>query len=880
MRWIDRARMRLRMFFFRKEAASELDAELRDHLERLTEENRAGGMNEREAREAALRAFGNPALLREQTRASWSWNGLESLVRDVRYGLRGLRHAPGFTAIAITVMALGIGANVAIFTVARNVLLKPLPYPEQDRLMAVYEHTSDQFPENAVAGGMYAEWQRHQRSFSNLAMSGEAQLNLSTNDGALPEKLEGAAITANLLPTLGVQPAFGRNFTADEDRWGANRVVILSWRLWKRRFGENRAIVGQTILLNKNPYTVVGIMPKWFAYPEAATPAWTPFYRYYPPEQTTSMSMHNYAVVGRLQRGFTPSQATGDLSRITRRVHDAHLDDALVSPAANMAPLLEDTVGDMRGPILVLFSATVCVLLIACLNVANLLVARTAARRREMAIRTALGGGRLRLVRERMIESLLLIAGGGTVGIALAWGAVTWMRINLSRLDMVRADAIRIDGAVVAFTVGIVLLCSLLAGVIASCGALSKHPLAALQEASRGSSTGKGRARMRRSLLTAEIGLTAVLLIAAGLFLKSYVQQRLVNLGCTTQNVLTMHLSLFGGSYREPAQRVAFYRALLERVRALPGVEGATVINAVPGQGYWGDDKFSIVEHPPLPQGQAQFALNCWADANYFRTMNIPLLRGKSFDANRMLGQANQVIINTAFARKYFSGEDPLGKHLRFHDKNWEIAGVAADTRARISREPEPIQYYPLMTGDLNNGKLVVRSSHDVEALAMPVQRAIQSMDRDLPVSDVMTMEQMFSRRMMMDRCFALLLIGFGVLTLLLAAVGLFGVLSYVVAQRTGELGIRLALGASRVQVLRRVLVDGLKPALVGLVLGLAASVAAVRLIRSMLYQTQPLDPAVFATVGGAMLLVAIAACLLPAWRAAHLNPIDALRTE
>lgn len=880
MRWIDRMRMRLLMLFYRRRAGEELDAELEDHLEHLIEENRAAGMDEPEARAAALRAFGNPALLREQTRASWSWNGLESLLRDLRYGLRGLRRAPGFTAIAVTVMALGIGANVAIFTVARTVLLKPLPYPEQDRLMAVYEHSSDQFPQNAVASGMYAEWVRHQNSFSSLAMYGEAQLNLSTNDGSLPEKLDGTAVTANLLPTLGVQPALGRNFTKDEDCWGGHRVVILSWGLWRRRFGANPALVGQTILMNKNPYTVVGVMPKWFAFPDATTAAWTPFYSYYPPSETSSIAMHNYSVVGRLQDGVTPAQAMGDLSRITRRVHDEHLDNAFVSSAASSASLLEDTVGGLRKPIGMVFVVTLCVLLIACLNVANLLVARTATRRKEMAIRTALGGGRLRLLRERMIESLLLIAGGGMAGTVLAWGAVLWMRINLAKIDMVRADTICIDGVVAAFTVGTVLFCALLAGGIATGSALGKDPLANLQEATRGASTGKGRAYLRRSLLSGEVGLTAILLIAAGLFLESYVKQSRVNLGCTTENVLTMRLNLFGGGYREPAQRVAFYRTLLERVRALPGVESASFINAVPGQGYWGDDAFLIVEHPPLPQGQAQFAMNCAADTDVFRTLQIPVLRGKSFGASRTLAQADQVIVNQTFVKKFFPGEDPLGKHLRYHDKNWEIIGVVADTHARITHDPYPTQYYPLLAGELNNGKLVIRGRGDVESLAMPVQRVIQSLDRDLPVSDVMTMEQMRSKRSMLDRCMALFLTGFGALTLLLAAVGLFGVLSYIVAQRTGELGIRLALGASRMQVLRRVLVDGIKPALVGLVLGLAASAALARLVRSMLYQTTPLDPAVFAAVGAAMLLVAGLACLLPAWRAARLDPMTALRTE
>lgn len=868
------------MFFFRRQAALDLDAELQDHLEHLIEENRAAGMKEPEARAAALRAFGNPALLREQARASWSWNGLEALLRDLRYGLRGLRRAPGFTAIAVTVMALGIGANVAIFTVARNVLLKPLPYPEQDRLMAVYERTTDQFPQNAVAGGIYDEWIRQNHSFTSLAMTGEAKLNLSSADGELPEELIGLPCTANLMSTLGVVPALGRSFTAAEDQPGANRVVVLSWRLFKRRFNANPAIVNQQIYIDKQPYTVIGVMPAWFAFPDTRIQAWTPLRRYYPVKFVAPLGAHNFSAVGRLRDGVTQGQAQDDLSRIVKQARDTHRDDPLISGAATLTSLLEDTVGDMRKPILVLFAATLCVLLIASLNVANLLVARTAARGREMSIRTALGGGRMHQIRERLMESLLLSVAGGVVGLGLAWLSTSWIRIRLSRLEVVRADLIHLDAASLCFAVGLVALCALFAGLIAAFSVFGRHPLAELQDASRGMSASCGRTRLRRSLLSLEVGLTVVLLVAAGLFLKSYQRLRSVDMGCITHDVLTIRMGLYGGSYHDPAQRVQFYRALLERVRALPGVESAGFGRAVPGQGYWGDNAFSIVEHPPLPPGIAQFAIDRVVDAQFFSTLGIPLLRGHLFDDNLTLEHASQAIINQAFAKKYFSGENPLGKHLHYGDKNWEIVGVVGDTRATLDEDPRPIQYYPLFAGEENGGRLVVRSRVDVAPLVMPIQRIVQSIDRDLPTTNIMTMDELLSRSTLAQRCSMVPLIAFAALTLLLAAVGLFGVLSYIVAQRTGELGIRLALGASRMQVLRRVLIDGLKPALVGLVLGLATSAALTRWMRSMLYQTAPLDPAVFVAVGAAMLLVAGSACMLPAWRAARLDPMVALRME
>ncbi|WP_420237850.1 ADOP family duplicated permease [Telmatobacter bradus] len=880
MRVWEQLRVSLRMLFHRGRAAEQLDEELRYHLDCQTEENLAAGMNAREAREAALRSFGNPALLRDQARSSWHWNWLEALLRDLRYGVRALRHAPGFAGIAILVMALGIGANVAIFAVVRNLLLRPLPYPEQQRLMAAYENSSDQFPENSVAGGIFDEWTRQNKSFTSLAMTGEAKMNLSTADGELPEELVGIACTANLLPTLGVTPTLGRNFTAAEDQPGANRVVLLSWSLYKRRFNANPAIVNRQVYIDKQPYTVIGVMPAWFAFPDQTIQAWTPFRRYYPTKEWTSLGAHDYGAVGRLRDGVSMAQAQGDLSRITKQIHDAHLDDPFVSRGATLKSLLEDTVGDMRKTLYVLLAATGCVLLIACLNVANLLVARAAARRKEAAIRTALGGGRLQLLRERLVESFLLSLAGGIAGVILAWLAVTWIRLNLSRLEVMRADLIQIDAATLAFTVGLIALCALFAGLIASFSAMSRQPLAELQDSSRGMSASRGRTRLRRALLAVEVGLTVVLLVAAGLFLKSYQRLRSSNLGCITQNVLTIRFGLYGGSYRDPAARVQFYRTLLERVRALPGVESAGFGRAVPGQGYWGDGEFTIVEHPPLPQGTAQFAINRVADAQFFTTLGIPLLRGRNFDDNLTLDHANQTLINAAFAKQYFPGEEPIGKHLKFGQKTWQIVGIVGDTRATLDDDPRPVQYYPLFAGDENGGRLVVRSSGDVERFVLPIQRIVQSIDRDLPTTNIMTMEQMLQRKTLAQRCSTVPLLAFGVLTLLLAAVGLFGVLSYLVAQRRGEIGIRLALGATRTQVLRRMMVDGLKPALAGLVLGLAASVAAVRLIRSMLFDTQSLDPVIFAGVPLLLLAVAVLACLLPSWRAARLNPVEALRTE
>jgi predicted permease len=857
---------------------AELERELQSDLQLEEEEQREHGIAPEEARYAALRAFGNPSVISEQTREVWSWDRLETFLRDLRILIRTLARQPGFSAVATLVIAVGIGATTSLFTVVWSVLLKPLPFDRPEQLVRLYE-SSDRFPENVVTPGIYREWKRESRSFSDLALyQAWPQYNLS-DQGSLPEQVRATVCSSNLFATLGVQPGIGRSFTAEDDQPSGNGTVILSWALWKRRFGGDSSVIGRKINLDAKPYIVIGVMPRWFAFPEQKVQIFLPVYHERTPEKMAKIDNHQFVVIGRLKAGVTREQAAQEVSAIVRHIHDAHLDLPFVSSGAGIRPLIDYLVGDVRPALYMLLAATGCMLLIACLNVANLLTARSAARRREIAIRTALGGGRFRLIREQLIETFVLFSVGGAAGLALAYAALRWLVI--SRSDMVRVESIGIDAVVVGTVAGLVLICALLAGLIPVLASRSENLLAGLQESSRGSTSGSSRTRVRKVLVGAEVAFTVVLLVSAGLLLKSYMRLRSNDLGCATDNILTMHFTLPEVQYSKLVQRMAFFDDLLARVRALPGVDAAGLVRAVPGEGYFGDGDVTIVEHPPLPQGQTLLAIVRWADLGYFASLSIPFLRGRTFGSDQHLDRANEAIISAEFARQYFPTEDPIGKHLiDFGRRSYEIVGVVGDTRHELARPPEPTMYFSIDAGTSSDAALVIRAGRDPESFALPVQKVIQQMDRELAVSDVLTMNQIINKSSLDANFEATLLAAFAGISLLLAAVGLFGVLAYLVTQRRTEIGIRLALGAQREHVLHLMLLDGLAPALGGAAAGSVLAIAAAQLIRSSLYATKPLDPAVFAGVIGLVFGVAITACLLPAWRASRVLPATVLRSE
>jgi predicted permease len=877
----------MRWWQMRKRDA-DLTRELQSDLELEEEEQRERGLPPEEARRAALRAFGNPTLIREHTRAVWGWNGLENLLRDIRVSVRTLLRSPGFSLIAVLVMALCIGAATSLFTVARSVLLRPLPFRDPERLVMIYEHFRDpsmnaqQFNYNAVAPADYYDWRTQTHGFEDMAAWRWGQFNLTGEHGELPEQISARGGSWNLFPLLGVPAVIGRTFVESEDRSDGNSVM-LTWNLFVRRFGGDPSMVGRQIHLDGKPYTVVGVLPKWFTYPDAKAEVWVPYASGLPPAVLAHHDFHYSRVVARLRPDVNLASALSQVEAVQYRLHGQNLNAPVAEDVASKS-LIEDLAQDVKKPLIFLLCAVACMLLIGCLNVANLMVARSAARQKDIAVRSALGGRRMTLIREQLVESLLVSIAGGMAGVLLSLAATKWLTSTWKNLPS--AQSIHADGVVVAFACALVFAAAVLAGLLPAISSTGKGAIAALQASSRSTTGSRSRTALRKTLLTVEIATTVVLLIAAGLLLKSFWRLRTTDVGCATDNVLTMGYSLPAKQYDSPEKVNAFNETLLERVRAMPGLRAAALGSRVPGAGHGEDDAFTIPEHPPIAPGAAENnALYRTADPGYFSTLQIPLLSGRFFLNEDRAGHPKTVLISHQFAQQYFPGEDPLGKHLRVpsrDDAEYEIVGVVGDTLSQVGQPGGATMYMPVLNGESDPGglTLVVRTASDPLAFSVPVQKKIAELDRELPVFDVLTMQQIIERSLGNASLSASLVLAFAVLSLMLASVGLYGVLSYLTMQRTGEIGVRMALGAQREQVLRLMLGDGLRPALYGLVLGLAASAAAVRLIQSMLYGTRPLDPAIFAAVAATLLVVAALACLVPAWRASRIDPMQALRTE
>ncbi|HET9099298.1 MAG TPA: ABC transporter permease, partial [Acidobacteriaceae bacterium] len=709
--------------------------------------------------------------------------------------------------------------------------------------------------------------------------------SLTGDRGELPESVAAGAGSWNLFSTLGVPMALGRSFTPQEDQMGASHVVILTWSLYRRRFNGDPSILGKQIRMDTVPYTVVGVLPRWFTYPDPRMQLWVPYASVFTPDVFFRHDFHQSLVIARLRPGVSATAAVKPVSALQYQMHLANL-NAPVAEDAVTRPLIDDVVHDVKPSLIVLLCAVGCMLLIACLNVSNLLVARGAARRKEVAVRGALGGSRLTLILEQMVESLLICFLAGALGLLLSLLATKWLAAHLP--DLPRANEIHVDGTVFLFSLAIAFLAALLAGLLPAISSTGKDVLGALQDSSRSSSGSASRAWLRKALLTAEIALTVVLLISAGLLFKTFLHLRGANLGCVTDHVLTMQYALPKKQYDTPAKIVAFHQSLLERVRRLPGIRGAALVSTAPGDGYEGDNVFTIPSRPSTSFQLQDDALTRTASPGYFEAMQIPLIRGRVFTDQERLDRSHYIVISKKFADQFFPNANPIGELINTPGvegklENFQIIGVVGDTLYDVSKPVKATMYFPILSGiaSLTNvATLVTRTAGDPLAFSISIQKQFAALDSQLPLYQVLTMRQIVSHSTVNQNFSATIVLAFAGLSLLLAAIGLYGVLSYLVTQRVKEIGIRLALGAQRAQVLRLVLMDGLRPVLLGLLLGLGGGIAAGSMIRSILYGTSILDPGVFAAMIGCLMLTAVIACVVPAIRASRIEPMRALRTE
>jgi putative ABC transport system permease protein len=812
---------------------------------------------------------------------------MEMLWQDLRYGARQLARSPGFTAVAVLTLALGIGANTAIFSVVHSLLIEPLPYKDPDRLVVVWEHNRPRGRlTNTISPANFLDWRDQNTVFEEMGAFAGVRANLTGVDD--PEELPVQLVSVNLFPLLGVQAAHGRVFLPEEGVQGQNRVVLLSDALWRRRFHADAGILGKSLTLNNESYTVVGILPPNFqlflrAGPLVTTPAeaWTPFAF---TEQHRIRSGRFMASLARLKPGTSLAQAQAEMHAIAARLEEQH-PDFNTGWGVNVVPLQEQLVGDLRLSLLVLMSAVGFVLLIACANVASLLLSRAVTRQHEVAIRTALGAGRRRILQQLLTESLLLGAVAGTVGLLLAYWGVDVLKAMSPRELETLMRRVAIDGWVLGFTVVVSLVTALIFGTVPAFATLRGNVGESLKEGVRGGGSLARSGRMRRLLVVSELALALVLLISAGLLIKSFVRLQSVPAGFNPENVLTLRIQLSSGRYNDRALRTAFFRDLLTRIRTLPGVQSVGAVAFLPLDGLGSATSFSVVGQPPPPPGQEPVCDVRVVHPGYFATMGIPLLRGRNFNSSEEVQSANVVLINETLAQQMFPGEDPIGKKLviEMSDENPpdEIIGVVGDVKHYgLDTEVRPMTYWPHPRFPYPFLSVVVRTQGDPLQLVGAVRHEVQAMDPAQPIADVRPMEQLVANSVARPR-FNMLLLGiFAAVALVLAAVGIYGVMAHSVVQRTHEIGIRLALGARPKDVVRLVVGSGLALAVGGVALGLAGAFALTRLLASLLFATQPTDPVTFVSVVGVLLAVALVACWVPARRAARVDPMVALRYE
>jgi putative ABC transport system permease protein len=800
---------------------------------------------------------------------------MSTLIQDLRYGARMLRKRPGFTLVAIITLALGIGANTAIFTVIYAVLLRPLPFDEPDRVVWMWGAVRERGSRASVAPLDFLDYRARNQSFAEFAAAISIPISFNLTGNGEPERLSGAVVTTNYFAALGVRPMLGRSFVGEEEQAGRDRVVILSHGLWQRRFGADPAIIDRTVTLDGQSLTVVGVMPPKMRFPNDAD-LWRPMSFDAAPEMRQRRA-HFLRPIGRLKADVTIEQAQAEIDAIARQLEEQY-PDTNTKWTMLLVPLQERIVGDIRPTLWVLLGAVAFVLLIACSNVANLMLARATSRYKEIAIRLAMGASRWHIIRQMLTESVLLAIIGGALGVLLAlWGVD--VLLSFSNASIPRAAEIGLNATVLGFTLAVSFITGTLFGLVPALGSSRPDLHDTLKEGSR-SVSGGARHRLRSLLVIAESALAVVLLIGAGLLIKSFVKLQEVSPGFDAEHVLTMRLDLPRG--KTPAQVADFYDQLQQRVAGLAGVEAVGMVSELPLTGQPNDAPFAIEGRAPEAPDQRPNADFRRVNHDYFRALRIPLLKGRQFTEQEARQSAGVVIISERLAAQYFPDDEPLGKYLLtdFGQHNrFEIVGVVDDVRHRgLATDTYPAMYLPTLSLPWTN--LVIRTAGEPAGLAAAVRKEVGALDSQQPVAAVKPMAQWLSESVAQPRFRTLLLGVFAGIALLLSVLGIYGVMSYVVAQRTREVGIRMALGAGRFDVLRLVIGQGMRLALTGVALGLAAAYGLTRLLASLLFNVSATDPTTFIAIALLLAGVASLACYVPARRATKVDPMVALRYE
>jgi predicted permease len=864
----------------------ELDEEMRLHREMKEQELVAQGADETEARYAANRALGNPTALTEQGREAWGWRWLDDFAADVRFGARMLRKNPGYAAVAILTLALGIGAITAIFSVVNAVLLRPLPYQDPATLVRADEYWP-RINDEVVPSPDYTNWKLNNHDFQALAAfdSGD-QINMT--GVREPERIETVLVTSNFLHVLGVQPALGRDFLREEAQPGAKLVAILSDGLWRRKFGAEPQILGKGIALNGQSYTVIGVMPGGFHFPDRRLdPEILLAFQLPPKVDWTAQSVSLTRVIGRLNPGVSIAQANTELATLSKRTEAdipatfLHMRDGM---QVRTTGLHDKLVGDIRATLLVLLAAVASVLLIGCVNVANLQLARTSSRQKELAVRAAIGAGRTRLLRQLLAEGAVMAALSGLGALLIAAGGVRLLH-NYAPASFLHAGNIELDQWVLLFAFGVTGLTALMFGAVPALRASNPDVNTDLKEGRVLPWRGYSQGKLRAVLVICELTLAVVLLVASGLLIRSFVLLSNVDPGFDATNLLTVSTALPESKYAQPAQRTAFFTRVLQEIVRLPGVRSAGLTSSLPLTNYAQGAALSVEGRPDPPSSARPLVPMEHVSQAYFTTLRVPLREGRVFDERDFTPQANVVIANRAFVQRYFPNDDPLGKRIRLGDQNsqWRtIVGVLGDVRhASLNHEAEAEIFVPYAGPyTTSTAMLVVRTETDPRSLATAVREKVMAVDAEQPVFAVSTMEQRIADSMSGTRFNATLLGFFGFVALLLASVGVYGVIAYFVAQRTHEIGIRVALGASSRDVVGMVMRQGAALTMAGLVLGLGGAMFATRYLASLLYGIGASDPLTLAGAALTLGAVALAACYVPARKAMEVDPMMALRHE